>query len=76
MAQSMDSQHLRSDEILKLATEVVAAYVSNNPIPVSEVPTMIKTVLVLPVLGLLELRALHRARYRRAKSPWYPSSDR
>ena len=44
MAQSMDSQHLRSDEILKLATEVVAAYVSNNPIPVSEVPTMIKTV--------------------------------
>jgi predicted transcriptional regulator len=44
MAQSADSQHLRSDEILKLASEIVAAYVSNNPIPVSEVPAMIKSI--------------------------------
>jgi predicted transcriptional regulator len=44
MAQNIDSQHLKSDDILKLATEVVAAYVSNNPIPVSEVPAMLKTV--------------------------------
>ena len=44
MAQNSESPHLRSDDILRLATEVVAAYVSNNPIPVSEVPAMIKTV--------------------------------
>jgi predicted transcriptional regulator len=44
MAQNSESQHLRSDDILRLATEVVAAYVSNNPIPVSEVPAMLKTV--------------------------------
>lgn len=44
MAQSSESNGLRSDDILKLATEIVAAYVSNNPIPVSEVPAMIKSV--------------------------------
>src|SRR4026209_1159704 len=42
MAQALDSQ--KSDDILRLATEIVAAYVSNNPIPVSEVPAMIKSV--------------------------------
>lgn len=44
MAQNSESNSLRSDDILKLATEIVAAYVSNNPIPVSEVPAMIKSV--------------------------------
>jgi len=44
MAQNSENQHLRSDDILRLATDVVAAYVSNNPIPVSEVPAMIKAV--------------------------------
>jgi predicted transcriptional regulator len=44
MAQNSDTHSLRSDDILKLATEIVAAYVSNNPIPVSEVPAMIKSV--------------------------------
>ena len=44
MAPNAESQHLKSDDILKLATEVVAAYVSNNPIPVSEVPAMLKSV--------------------------------
>ena len=44
MAQNSESSHLKSDDILRLATEVVAAYVSNNPIPVSEVPAMLKTV--------------------------------
>jgi predicted transcriptional regulator len=44
MAQGADNQHLRSDELLKLASEIVAAYVSNNPIPVSEVPAMIKSI--------------------------------
>jgi predicted transcriptional regulator len=34
----------RSDDLLKLATEIVAAYVSNNPVPVSELPGMIKSV--------------------------------
>ena len=44
MAQALDIQGQKSDDILKLATEIVAAYVSNNPIPVSEVPAMIKSV--------------------------------
>ena len=44
MPQNTDSQHARSDDLLKLAVEVVSAYVSNNPIPASELPTMIKTV--------------------------------
>ncbi len=39
MAQNSDSQILKSDDILKLTTDIVAAYVSNNPIPVSEVPS-------------------------------------
>lgn len=34
----------RADELLKFASEIVAAYVSNNPIPVSEIPAMIKSV--------------------------------
>src|SRR5207244_4034958 len=33
----------KSDDLLKLATEIVAAYVSNNPVPVSELPSMIKS---------------------------------
>ena len=44
MAQNSEGNGLRSDDILKLATEIVAAYVSNNPIPASEVPAMIKSV--------------------------------
>jgi len=44
MAQNSDSQIMKSDDILKLTTDIVAAYVSNNPIPVSEVPAMIKSV--------------------------------
>jgi predicted transcriptional regulator len=34
----------RSDDLLKLASEIVAAYVSNNPVPVSELPAMIKSI--------------------------------
>ncbi len=44
MAQNSENNGVRSDDILKLATEIVAAYVSNNPIPASEVPAMIKSV--------------------------------
>jgi predicted transcriptional regulator len=39
-----DTQMTKSEDILKLTSEIVAAYVSNNPIPVSEVPGMIKSV--------------------------------
>jgi predicted transcriptional regulator len=34
----------RSDDLLKLASDIVAAYVSNNPVPVGELPAMIKSV--------------------------------
>jgi predicted transcriptional regulator len=44
VAQNSDNSNGRGDDILKLASEIVAAYVSNNPIPVSEVPAMIKSV--------------------------------
>ena len=39
-----DTHGHKSDDLLKLATDIVAAYVSNNPIPVAEVPGMIKSV--------------------------------
>ncbi len=34
----------RSEDILKLASDIVAAYVSNNPVPVGDLPAMIKSV--------------------------------
>ncbi len=34
----------RSEEILKLASDIVAAYVSNNPVAVGDLPAMIKSV--------------------------------
>ena len=34
----------KSDELLKLASEIVAAYVSNNPVAVQDLPGMIKSV--------------------------------
>ena len=34
----------RSEEILKLASDIVAAYVSNNPVAVTDLPAMIKSV--------------------------------
>ena len=34
----------RSDDLLRLATDIVAAYVSNNPVAVSDLPAMIKSV--------------------------------
>ena len=39
-----DHQSARTDDLLRLASDIVAAYVSNNPIPVTEVPSMIKSV--------------------------------
>jgi len=34
----------RQDDLLKLASDIVAAYVTNNPVPASELPAMIKSV--------------------------------
>ena len=39
-----DSLVGRHDDLLKFASDIVAAYVSNNPIPVSEIPHMIKSI--------------------------------
>ncbi len=33
-----------SGDLLKLVSEIVASYVSNNPVPVSELPAMIRSV--------------------------------
>lgn len=42
---NLNDTHLsRTDEILKLASDIVAAYVSNNPVPVADLPGMIKSV--------------------------------
>ena len=34
----------KSDDLLRFASDIVAAYVSNNPLPVSEIPSMIKSI--------------------------------
>jgi predicted transcriptional regulator len=39
-----DAAITQSSDLLKLASEIVAAYVSNNPVPASELPGMIKSV--------------------------------
>ena len=39
-----DTHQGKADELLKLASDIVAAYVSNNPIPIAEIPGMIKSV--------------------------------
>jgi predicted transcriptional regulator len=44
MAQSSSGANMKTDDILKLTSEIVAAYVRNNPVPASEVPAMIKSV--------------------------------
>ena len=44
MSNMSDTHLLKTDDLLKLASDIVAAYVSNNPIPVSEVPGMIKSI--------------------------------
>ena len=44
MSHPLEAHSTRTDELLKLVSDIVAAYVSNNPIPVSELPAMIKSV--------------------------------
>lgn len=34
----------RADDLIKFASEIVAAYVSNNPTPISELPGMIRSI--------------------------------
>lgn len=42
---NLNDTHLsRTDDLLKLASDIVAAYVSNNPVPVADLPSMIKSV--------------------------------
>ena len=41
---SSDSQLSKMDDLLKFASDIVAAYVANNPIPVGEIPGMIKSI--------------------------------
>ena len=50
------------DDILKLVTEIVAAYVSKNPVAASELPAIIKNVhATLGSFGAAEAHALPRA---------------
>ncbi len=44
MPANPETTAVRSDELLKLSTDIVSAYVSNNPVPVSDLPGMIKSV--------------------------------
>jgi predicted transcriptional regulator len=44
MPAAADNSALKSDELLKLSAEIVAAYVSNNAVTVSDLPNMIKSV--------------------------------
>jgi predicted transcriptional regulator len=39
-----DMQPAKADDLLKFASDIVAAYVSNNPIPAGEIPGMIKSI--------------------------------
>jgi len=43
-ASAAESGTVKPDDLLKLTSDIVAAYVSNNPVPASEVPSMIKSV--------------------------------
>ena len=44
MSNSSDDHAARTDELLKYASDIVAAYVSNNSVPITEIPGMIKSI--------------------------------
>jgi len=44
MSSSSDGHSTKPDDLIKFATDIVAAYVSNNPTPISEIPGMIKSI--------------------------------
>jgi predicted transcriptional regulator len=43
-ARDHEMESAKGSDLLRLASDIVAAYVSNNPVPVSELPGMIKNV--------------------------------
>jgi predicted transcriptional regulator len=50
------------DDILKMVTEIVSAYVSKNPVPASDLPAIIKNVhATLGGIGTEDMRSLPRA---------------
>jgi predicted transcriptional regulator len=44
MAEQNNGAAANNESILKLSSSIVAAYVSNNPVPANELPAMIKSV--------------------------------
>ena len=44
MSNSNETHPGKADELIKFASDIVAAYVSNNPTPISEIPGMIKSI--------------------------------
>jgi predicted transcriptional regulator len=44
MSGASDGHGPKGDELIRFASEIVAAYVSNNPTPISEIPGMIKSI--------------------------------
>ncbi len=44
MTDISQDQDLTTEEVLRLATDIVAAYVSHNQVPATEVPNMIRSV--------------------------------
>lgn len=44
MSNASTGHSATADELIKFASEIVAAYVSNNPTPISELPGMIRSI--------------------------------
>jgi predicted transcriptional regulator len=44
MSNASNGHPAKADELIKFASEIVAAYVSNNPTPISELPGMIRSI--------------------------------
>jgi predicted transcriptional regulator len=44
MTNNNDAHPAKADELIKFASDIVAAYVSNNPVPIAEIPGMIKSI--------------------------------
>jgi predicted transcriptional regulator len=44
MSNTSDVHAAKADDLIKFASDIVAAYVSNNPTPISEIPGMIKSI--------------------------------
>ena len=44
MSSGNNGHSSRADDLIKFASDIVAAYVSNNPTPISEIPGMIRSI--------------------------------